>query len=159
MLCFLHRFSKKNMMLVGLWCSDEKPPMNVFLRPLLDSLNELYVNGKFADVIYHNGQLVIKIGLEVSTVSGAKKVKAAMVVVSCDLPARALVLNMRQFNGQHGCHLCEDPGENSHVNPMLRWWPYNEGPVLRTKTSLLKNALDVAVQDKIVSSLTSGYSS
>ena len=33
-------------MLVGLWCSEEKPVMNAFLRPLMDSLNDLYVNGK-----------------------------------------------------------------------------------------------------------------
>ncbi len=76
-----------------------------------------------------------------------------MVVMSCDLPARALTLNMRQFNGKHGCHLCEDPGENSSLNPLLRWWPYNGEIVLRTKQSMLKSSVDVALQDEIVSSV------
>lgn len=74
-----------------------------------------------------------------------------MVAVSCDLPARAIVLNMRQFNGKHGCHLCEDPGENSPVNPMLRWWPFNGDAVLRSKESLLKNSLEVSLDNEIVS--------
>lgn len=40
-----YRFSKKNMILSGLWCSGEKPNMNMFLKPLVTSANELYTNG------------------------------------------------------------------------------------------------------------------
>ena len=29
---------------------------------------------------------------------------------SVDLPARAIVLNMKQWNGAHGCLYCESPG-------------------------------------------------
>lgn len=81
------------------------------------------------------------IGFDVSTPDGTKHIRAAMVVMSCDLPARAIVLNMKQFNGRHGCHLCEDPGENEAHLPMLRWWPYNSAATLRTKKSLLENSL------------------
>ena len=42
---FTYRFAKKNMMLAGIWCSKEQPIMNVFLKPLVDSLNDLYKNG------------------------------------------------------------------------------------------------------------------
>lgn len=42
---FKIRFSKKNIILAGLWCSREKPPMNVFLKPLIESLNDLFNNG------------------------------------------------------------------------------------------------------------------
>lgn len=93
------------------------------------------------------------IGIEVSTATTA--VKATMVAMSCDLPARALVLNMRQFNGEGGCHLCEDPGKNSAHNPMLRWWPYNKDAALRTKNSLLKNSGEVALHGAIVSPILS----
>ena len=48
-LCYMHyftlRFSKRNMILVGLWCAKEKSSMNTFLRPLVDSANELYHQG------------------------------------------------------------------------------------------------------------------
>jgi hypothetical protein len=146
--------------------------MNVYLRPLVDSLNDLYHEGKY---IVHNAQLALKsdfllsvrifktsklncsyvadnlialIGFEISTESGPRKIKAAMVAMSCDLPARALVLNMKQFNGEYGCHLCEDPGESSS---MLRWWPYKSTVVSRTKESLLKNSLEVANTQEVVS--------
>lgn len=93
------------------------------------------------------------LGFDVSTADGVKHIKATMVVMSCDLPARAQVLNMKQFNGKHGCHLCEDPGESRADLPMLRWWPYNSVVTLRTKESLLKNSLEVALDHEIVSSL------
>lgn len=100
-------------------------------------------------------QLVTKnhayLGFEISTAYGPRKIKAAMVAMSCDLPARALVLNMKQFNGAYGCHLCEDPGESCSNSPMLRWWPYNGAVVGRTKESLLKNSLEVANTQEVVS--------
>ncbi len=76
--------------------------------------------------------------------------KAAIVAVTCDLPARALVLNMRQFNGKHGCHLCEDEGVNYPSLPMLRYWPYNSIQILRSRESILKNCFE-ATESEIVS--------
>ena len=43
----LYRFAKSNMILAGVWYSTEKPLMNVYLRPLIDSLNELSNTGVF----------------------------------------------------------------------------------------------------------------
>ena len=37
-----NRFSKKNMILAGLWCNAEKPNI---LKPLMTSANELHTNG------------------------------------------------------------------------------------------------------------------
>ena len=45
-------------------------------------------------------------------------------------------------------------GENAPEKPMPRWWPYNDNPVLRTKTSLLKNSLDLATGDATVGGAT-----
>eukprot|EP00733_Pompholyxophrys_punicea_P000631 Pompholyxophrys_punicea_v1_NODE_203_length_2776_cov_3.808597.p1 type:complete len:682 gc:universal NODE_203_length_2776_cov_3.808597:616-2661(+) len=81
--------------LVGMWCGTSKPPMSLFLRPLIDSLNEYYTSG-----------------FEVSF--GAQKIKSrgAILTVSLDAPARAAVLQMSQFNGQHGCNFCDAAGVN-----------------------------------------------
>ena len=81
------------------------------------------------------------------TPNGTKKIKAALVAVSCDLPARALVLNMLQYNCTQGCHLCEDTGKNSKL---FRWWPYNGNQVLRTKDTLLQNAYTATSENKPV---------
>ena len=35
----------------------------------------------------------------------------ARLLCSVDLPARASVLNMKQFNGKYGCSQCEDEGQ------------------------------------------------
>lgn len=78
-------------------------------------------------------------------------IKVAIIVMSCDLPARALVLNMKQFNGQHGCHLCEDEGCTTATNRLFRWWPYQSTSVLRTKESLAKNSVYATMTDKVVS--------
>lgn len=80
------------------------------------------------------------IGIEVSTPDGTKVIKAAIIGISCDLPARALVLNMRQFNGKNGCHLCEDDGKNPPESNLVRYWPYSGEPVPRTRASLIENS-------------------
>ncbi|RMZ95061.1 hypothetical protein BpHYR1_000801, partial [Brachionus plicatilis] len=52
-----------------------------------------------------------------------------------DKPARALMLNMKQFNGQYGCSKCYQPGESIRTvkNGHLRVYPYKnfnpEGPL------------------------------
>ena len=75
---------------------------------------------------------------------GYQIVKAA---VTCDLPARCRVLNMRQFNGSQGCHLCEDTGAN---DGMFRWWPHNRLQVLRSRQSLVKDAIEATKSDEMV---------
>jgi len=36
-----YRVRKENILLTGLWCSAEKPIMNLYLKPFVDELNEL----------------------------------------------------------------------------------------------------------------------
>ena len=43
---WMHRFSRRNMLLAGLWYSKEKPTMNTFLLPLIEELNQLYEEGE-----------------------------------------------------------------------------------------------------------------
>ena len=39
------------------------------------------------------------------------QMKVVLVGCSCDLPARALILNMNQFNGYYGCWYCQQSGK------------------------------------------------
>ena len=41
-------------------------------------------------------------------------------VLSADSPARAIVRNCKQFNGQHGCDWCECPGETMNNMVVLQ---------------------------------------
>ena len=145
------------MILVGLWCNKEKPTMNMFLKPLVDAANELYNEGKEQHGI-HMPIMVssnVHLGIEVCTPLGNKRIRAAIVCLSCDLPARAAILNMKQFNGKNGCHLCEDDGESPVTNRLLRYWPYNSSQVLRTRESLEKDSCDATLKGEVVSSRVS----
>lgn len=90
-------------------------------------------------------------GVTISTSSGPKTVKAAIIMFSCDLPARAMILNMRQFNGKHGCHLCDDEGQTAASNPLLRWWPYKYPRRMRTKNDILQSSAQATTSGEIVS--------
>ena len=39
------RFSRQNVLLAGLWYGEQKPPMSIYLKPLIDSVNTLYREG------------------------------------------------------------------------------------------------------------------
>ena len=96
----LCRFRCKYMLLAGVWYSKEKPTMWTFLRPLLDEIQHqgihMYINAihYFAssrNYSYYSRWVVQNCILLLSTVG---------------LPARALVLHMKQYNGKHGCCCC-----------------------------------------------------
>lgn len=78
--------------------------------------------------------------MEVLTPLGQVTCRIALIACSCDLPARALLTNIVQYNGRNGCHLCEDTGANERSKPLHRWWPFNKDMVLRSHHSLIDNA-------------------
>lgn len=80
-----------------------------------------------------------------------RTVRVALVGASVDLPARALFLNMRQFNGAYGCHLCEDKGKTADGKPLFRWWPPSSEQKLRTRQSLTNDSIKATTNDEIVS--------
>ena len=84
------------------------------------------------------------IGVAVQSPIGPQIARAILIMGSFDLPARAIVMNTKQWNGQYGCLYCEDKGTTVGSDHLHRYWP-DEGPsVERTHTSLLKNAEDAA---------------
>ena len=53
------------------------------------------------------------------TPTGQQKVmKATLLLSSADLPAKSLMANMKQFNGEKGCSVCEDKGKTLSRS----WW-------------------------------------
>lgn len=72
--------------------------------------------------------------------------RARLIMCSVDLPARALLLNMRQYNGQHGCVYYEDDGTPRLSSHLHRNWPYTSDPVPHIHAKMLEDA-DKAVSD------------
>jgi hypothetical protein len=90
------RFLRKNMLLGGMWYSKEKPTMTTFLKPILDEINMLY-----------------RKGLEIVTPEGSRTLRCILLMTALDLPARALVFNMKQFNAKFGCLFCYNEGRQT----------------------------------------------
>lgn len=123
------RFSKKNTVLAALWVGKVKPTMVKFLNPLTESLHELY----------HSG-------IRIKVRSKVIDARAAVVTATLDLPARASVMNMLHFNGHSACHLCEQTGTNVRLH---RWWTYTPNPKPQSHTSILQNAQEATIFNKI----------
>ena len=73
--------------------------------------------------------------MEVVTPDGRLLIKAHLLAVTVDLPAKAMVANMKQYNGKFGCSICMDEGESRASCPMQRFWPFKEENILRTQQS------------------------
>lgn len=80
-------------------------------------------------------------GVSVSTSDRVFKARAAVLLCSVDLRARALVSNTKQYNGQYGCLYCESPGQAREQAPAIRDWPYEEDITMRSHDSIKRNAL------------------
>lgn len=66
--------------------------MDILLKPTLSKRNELYING-----------------IKIKT-ADSKTMKCKLLIGVFDLPARAMAVNMVQFNGYYGCLVCLDEG-------------------------------------------------
>ena len=77
----------KNILLLGLWFG-EKPIMNALLKPFVEECRKLETCGfTFANEVLPR--------------------KVFALLLSADSPARAIVRNVKQFNGKHGCDGCD----------------------------------------------------
>jgi len=91
----------ENLILGGLWFGETKPNMAAFLKPI------------FCDL-----KILEKIGVEVKSPLQPNTFisKVILLAGTCDLPAKCLVLNTMQFNGQNGCSKCLQPGTTFHIS-------------------------------------------
>lgn len=145
------------MLLAGLWYSNEKPDMQVYLMPIVEELSMLETLGILFNIIiqccsYNKRTL----GVEVCPPEYQKPFQVTLHVLccSCDLPARAIVQNFNQFNGAYGCGFCEQPGSSFRTDNggTVHVFPYDhkspKGPP-RTEKSCIEHAKE-AIRDHVV---------
>ena len=88
--------------------------------------------------------LIWTAGCVFQTAMGLQRCRARLVLVTCDLPARAMVLCMKQFNGRYGCCYCYHPGKTVGDDHLHRFWPYDYTAEPRNHASMkedIKEAL------------------
>ena len=88
-----------------------------------------------------------------TTATGEERVHATLLLSTEDLQAKALVTNMKQFNGESGCSTCFDTGKTVGKNSLHRIWPYNPNMEYRTHKSVLKCAYEATRLGKPVCQL------
>lgn len=78
--------------------------------------------------------------------------RAYLLLCSIDLPAQAIVSNMKQYNGAFGYAYCEEEGCPRPSSRMHRNWPKRtiDAP-LRTHQSVLSNAQEATTTKSAVS--------
>ena len=82
------RWCKENVILGGLWFGETKPNMLTFLKPFTESISDLKING---------------VEVYSPDIQQGFKCHAMLLCGTCDLPAKAMVYNVKQYNGKHGC--------------------------------------------------------
>ena len=118
---YSHRYKRENIILAGLWFGPKKPVVNLFLSVFRDSLKKLYKGIRF----------------ELPNRIGSVLVKGIVMCGTCDLSAKAHFLNMKQYNGNYGCHNYKQKGEqidHTHV------YPYTDRIDMRTTNEILQFA-------------------
>lgn len=125
---YKNRKQIENMVLAGLWFGDSKPLMSTFLKPIYQSLLELERNG--VDIIVHENVI---------------EAKAFLLCTAADLPAKSLLMNMNQFNGEYSCGKCVQKGQTFKTNKSgcVHIFPFIKDEVveLRTKIKCIENAI------------------
>lgn len=86
------RYKFKNVLLTGLWYGRQKPEVKIFLKPFVEEISTLSHDFEF----YVNDVLM----------AGTCRIQS----VVPDLPAKAMLFHITQFNGQFGCSTCHHPG-------------------------------------------------
>ncbi|PIK38012.1 hypothetical protein BSL78_25146 [Apostichopus japonicus] len=124
------RFLKENLIYAGLWLGS-KPAVGTFLKPFLASIKELQDGVE----VYAQDKKEIII------------VKAVVLCGTCDLPARAVMLNMVQFNGAFGCSHCLQKGCSTSTGKGSVWtYPFcmtNPLGPKRSHEKMLSDAMKV----------------
>ncbi len=91
------RMKKDNMLFAGIWFGCGKPPVYTYLKPFSEMLKCMEENG---------------VQISLPDCQSKITVKAMLLCCTCDMPAKAMVLNMIQFNGRFGCPRCLQPGKS-----------------------------------------------
>ena len=118
----------KHIFLAGIWIDNAKPNMTTFLEPFVIEANILSSQG-------------------ISWKPDAENEVRSRFIRACfsvDLPARALVLNMTQYNGYHGCTICDHTGiyASGSMKYPIRLHSDLLQPILWTHESILQHMIE-----------------
>ena len=83
------RWSSNNIILAGLWFGPQKPNMMTYLQPFNETISHLYSKG---------------VEVYSSDIKSSFICHAMLLCGTYDLPAKAIVYNMTQFNVNHFAH-------------------------------------------------------
>ena len=135
--------------------------MQFFLQPVTEMLRQLESTGKDTTRIH----IIIRIhtythayiGIEVHPhgMPAPFQMKMVTICACLDLPARASVLNVVQFNGLYGCNFCEQPGcscsteKGGHVHTFPYIQSNPKGPP-RTHTGYIEHAKQAVMKSSTV---------
>ena len=115
------------MLLAALWCSTIKPTIQSLLKPVVLRLKTLATEGV---KVHINGAL--------------ETARMRLLLVALDLPAKALVMNFHQYNGECGCQVCEQEGETMAIGRgHTRVYGYEENVSMRAEKTTVENASKV----------------
>ncbi|KAF4526479.1 hypothetical protein B566_EDAN013579, partial [Ephemera danica] len=119
------RFLPQNIIFAGLWFGRNKPHFNTFLLPLKNSLTRLKKGVK----------ILIK------PLNKSITVKCILLHGIGDGPAKAIMMNFNQFNGDYGCPKCLLKGRICRFGEKGRVhiYPYERGTPLRTHADTIKH--------------------
>ena len=70
--------------------------------------------------------LCVCVGILVDTTAGIVTARALLLAFSVDLPAKALITNMKQWNGIQGYLYCADEGATLANDHLHRYWPQQQ---------------------------------
>ena len=120
--------------------------MTTFLKPIIDEINTLHKEGTLncRSVRMPVLSTILLVGLDVVTPDGTQKMRCMLLMTALDPPARALVFNMKQFNGRFGSLFCYSEGTSKAANPLHRFWPPSDATAMRTHQSMIQNAQEVS---------------
>ena len=123
------RMYSENIVLAGFWVGSK--PSHTIMKLLLTSVLE--------NLSY------LSSGLTIRRSSGTFKIFFKLIMGSFDLPAKASVLNAKQYNGKYGCSVCMHPGFRLPNNSRIYLpCPYIE----RTHATVMENAATAEENEK-----------
>ena len=149
----LSSFSAENVLLCGVWYDSDKPEMQTFLRPLVDTLNKLYEDGMYIlSVEIYWLMFYMLVGIDVVTQMGCLNVRC---IGTFDVPARSAVTNMKQYNCEYLCSTCLEKGDNNFTrNAFVRYWPYQTYCTERTAGGVFEAARKATRTSSVVGQIS-----
>ncbi|KAE8747069.1 hypothetical protein FOCC_FOCC006207 [Frankliniella occidentalis] len=111
------RFKPENMLLAGLWGSQDHPHPNVVLRHIVNDL--ITLREKVVEVQPANSNEL-------------KVVKVCCLCGTCDSPAKSAFANLKGHAGYYSCPVCFSKGEKSEATENVMVFPFENEVFLRS---------------------------